>query len=751
MEIPDDFCSHVSAPATPGRYCSSANNNNVFFFSVPTSPRRRTISSTYDDYPTPPMTPYHDANSKLGDFEFDTSNSFNLGSVDNVTSQQVKDLFERKEHEQRQTMAFADDLFCEGKVMPLAPPLKLPPRLGQKRYTNQSPTPSTPRSPSSGIKMRVLHRRLWNDDFDPFMVALQHVREEEKRGVAETEARDISDLNDQQNKQTGLQTPIHSPSVNSPSLLQSPTRLALPRGLEFARQVRLIGMELDHSERRSRPKLEMEMPKNTIAQESGGPCKKQTKGQKIRRLLLSALFGKPDDEDKKRKDQTSEILKKPTFLRRLSFKSGRSTSCKAKKRISNQLTKTTLVQFRPRLLLCMVNLYGQWGGLELDTISNGPKPHSKALPEVNFVVKSPEVDSALLIYHRSWQRIPDVKFRRNYLIAVTFCPSLFMEKPVYASIPFGLHFQCTSSDTPPENPSENCRERNHTVHFATTVTTSRSSGSNDRPPSEKQPMQGMSQLTLSQFVAASRRTQVNADRSRTIHLQKNENSLLWFMQPSFSLASEVSQYCSYDPSSHNQLRDPINLNTIEFRGNKEFARTPASVSYPDSNFSFFTWNEPHLYMERSNLSELRSYKGSNPSVNLLAPQQDKKVGSNPSLPDGIGTKRNLNKSKYAHYICPKCPCEFVFSENLDAHMSEHQRIEDQTNRMRSLDSASRLIGSECPLVHSQFIWNLENLAGHKLEASYPNSETSSAEIKGSPSTKLDIKAEAISSIIKSIK
>ncbi|KAM1116435.1 hypothetical protein FF1_006916 [Malus domestica] len=350
MEIPDDFCSYVSAPASPGRYCSSANNNNVCFFSVPTSPRKRTISSTSDDHPTPPMTPYHDANSDLDDFEFDTSHSFNLGSVGNVTSQKVKDLLEHKQHEQMQTMAFADDLFCGGKVIPLAPPLKLPPRLGQQRYTNRSPTPSTQGSPSFGIKMPFSHRTLWNDDFDPFMVALQHVRKEEKRGKAKTQARDMSDLNDQQNKQTGLPTPISSPFVNSPSLLQSPKRLALPKGLEFARQVRLIRM--DHSERCSDPKLETRMPKNNIAQESG-PCTKQTKGQKIGRLLLSVSFGKADDEDKKGKDQTSEILKKTTFLRRLSFKSGRLTSCKAEKRISNQLTKTPLVQFRPRLLLCM--------------------------------------------------------------------------------------------------------------------------------------------------------------------------------------------------------------------------------------------------------------------------------------------------------------------------------------------------------------------------------------------------------------
>ncbi|KAM1206254.1 hypothetical protein ACFX2G_007052 [Malus domestica] len=150
-----------------------------------------------------------------------------------------------------------------------------------------------------------------------------------------------------------------------------------------------------------------------------------------------------------------------------------------------------------------------------------------------------------------------------------------MEKLVYASIPFGLHFQCTSSETPPENPSRNCRERNHAVHFATTVTTSQSSGSNDHPPSEKQLMQvGMGQLTLSQFVAASKRNQLNADLSHTICLQKNENNLLQFMQPSFAPASEVSQFCSYNPSSHNQLRDLINLNAIELRGNKEFARTP---------------------------------------------------------------------------------------------------------------------------------------------------------------------------------
>ncbi|KAM1227741.1 hypothetical protein ACFX2I_006967 [Malus domestica] len=285
-----------------------------------------------------------------------------------------------------------------------------------------------------------------------------------------------------------------------------------------------------------------------------------------------------------------------------------------------------------------------------------------------------------------------------------------MEKLVYASIPFGLHFQCTSSETPPENPSRNCRERNHAVHFATTVTTSQSSGSNDHPPSEKQLMQvGMGQLTLSQFVAASKRNQLNADLSHTICLQKNENNLLQFMQPSFAPASEVSQFCSYNTSSHNQLRDLINLNAIELRGNKEFARTPVSASFPDLNFSFFTWNEPHLYMERSNLSELRSHKVSHPMVNLPVAQQEKNVGSDLSLTARIRTRRHLNKSKYALYTCPKCLCEFVFSENLDAHMS---------------------MNSDCPMDHSQFTWYLEHLAGLKLEATSPNSNATASNEDG---------------------
>ncbi|ONI14075.1 hypothetical protein PRUPE_4G260600 [Prunus persica] len=386
MENPDDFSSYVSAPNSPAQ-CSPGNN--LFFCSAPGSPRKRTISNTpYDacysdhEYMTPPMTPYQDANSDLDDFEFETSRSFNLDVFDNVKSQQKASLDRKQQEQIRQqrqckeslpmTMSFADELFCDGKVMPLAPPaLKLPPRLHQKRSGSQSPMPSSPRSPSFVSNLPFSYRRLWNDDFDPFMVALEHVREEKRRGKEKTDDHNMVGLNDQQNKQTGLLTPIHSPSANSAGQLeprkqvgQSQKRLALPKGLEFARQVRLI--QNGYNERFSelnmaRPVCRVEeTPKNKIFQGSGdqrnisAPCTKETKGQKIKGLSLSASFGKVDDDKKKQRDQSSAILsRKPTFLRRLISKSGGSAHCSGEKRVSDQLAKTTFVHFRPRLLLCM--------------------------------------------------------------------------------------------------------------------------------------------------------------------------------------------------------------------------------------------------------------------------------------------------------------------------------------------------------------------------------------------------------------
>ncbi|KAJ8766816.1 hypothetical protein K2173_008370 [Erythroxylum novogranatense] len=67
-------------------------------------------------------------------------------------------------------------------------PLKPPPRL---QYTNefdhsksggQSPAMSSPRTPTSALKNLFSRKNLWNDDYDPFMVALENVKEDKRTG-----------------------------------------------------------------------------------------------------------------------------------------------------------------------------------------------------------------------------------------------------------------------------------------------------------------------------------------------------------------------------------------------------------------------------------------------------------------------------------------------------------------------------------------------------------------------------------------
>ncbi|PWA45210.1 hypothetical protein CTI12_AA519610 [Artemisia annua] len=65
------------------------------------------------------------------------------------------------------TLTFADELFCNGRVLPL----KLPPRL-------QTSVPTSPKSFSSRVRSPFAQRCTWNDGFDPFLIALEKVSEE---------------------------------------------------------------------------------------------------------------------------------------------------------------------------------------------------------------------------------------------------------------------------------------------------------------------------------------------------------------------------------------------------------------------------------------------------------------------------------------------------------------------------------------------------------------------------------------------
>ncbi|KAJ6692179.1 hypothetical protein OIU79_014020 [Salix purpurea] len=84
-------------------------------------------------------------------------------------------------------MAFADDqLFCDGKVMPLKPPPCHQHPNGGK-FASRSSTPTSPESQMSRIKIPFARRNVWNDDFDPLMVALKTAKGERKGKMSENQ------------------------------------------------------------------------------------------------------------------------------------------------------------------------------------------------------------------------------------------------------------------------------------------------------------------------------------------------------------------------------------------------------------------------------------------------------------------------------------------------------------------------------------------------------------------------------------
>lgn len=357
MERPKDF-SYVGN-----------QESNMYFYSVPTSPTGRGVSALFG-FETEPPSPrtYEDANSSSGDdFEFETSRRFNV-----ETSQNFENPFDHRQQQQQQqqqqkqqvesgdslptAMAFADELFCDGRVLPLTPPLKLPPRLqnlNSKSGGNRSSSASSPRSPSSVLKLSFSRRSLWNDDFDPFVVALENVREE-KRGKTRDgnnhrRARSLSPFRTTKQKQVsndsvGLSSTMLREPNSSAQVGQSPKMLEEPRGLSFARQVRLV--KIDH-ELPTKPNLEA----RENARESGEPCIRESKRQKMKKFLFKSSSMREVNNRDKVNDQNATSWK-ATFLKKFSFKSTTSARYNGDTRVA-KVTKMAMIHYRPRLPLCM--------------------------------------------------------------------------------------------------------------------------------------------------------------------------------------------------------------------------------------------------------------------------------------------------------------------------------------------------------------------------------------------------------------
>ncbi|KAK7385896.1 hypothetical protein VNO78_31842 [Psophocarpus tetragonolobus] len=351
-------------------------SQEVCFYSAPTSPSRLQLRAPFGSQTgptTPRATTHEDANSTVGEFEFETSRRFNVsvGDLDTVTNQKDENLL----GDSFQTMAFADELFCDGKVLPLMPSLKLPPRLHQNGNGSITSTHTSSRSLGSMLRLRFSRHSLWNDDFDPFMVALEKVRVEKRgkpssrhglrrtRSLSPFRGFNKSDKNMGVSKSSQLESHCCDTAQLVCKLQREPLKpvlgkinvLSEPKGLVSTRQVRPVGVNKDTTlERASVSNVAIQTKKDVG--KKGGFWTRNTKGENIKKFLLGTGNVGKANAHYKLEDKMAEH-EKPPLVRKLEMKSVTSTKSTQldKDPRTGDLTKMRLVCHRPfpRFFLCL--------------------------------------------------------------------------------------------------------------------------------------------------------------------------------------------------------------------------------------------------------------------------------------------------------------------------------------------------------------------------------------------------------------
>lgn len=320
----------VSAPSSPRRAVSL---ENVCFYSVPTSPTRKSFeSSAYDhdhDQPTTPSNAYEDANSSFVDFEFETSRRFNVNAIAADHDDTTEDGCWKQELQQNNSqhkeslpaMAFADELFYNGIVMPI---LKLKPPPAPLRYSNDtvsSSSLSSPRSPTARLKFPFARRSLWNDDFDPFLAALENVKLKEEKENGDKFHAPLRALRPQK---------LDNQKVRKCVEKKSPIRVvAEPKGVLYARQLAKMGQQQP-------------------SKKGGSAWVGKKKRKKIKRFLLRSAsttmtLGKSSTVHEQHNDNPKDESAALPF----------GTKGLAQYYNEEKMVSEALSQFRPKLFLCM--------------------------------------------------------------------------------------------------------------------------------------------------------------------------------------------------------------------------------------------------------------------------------------------------------------------------------------------------------------------------------------------------------------
>ncbi|KAF8009277.1 hypothetical protein BT93_J0311 [Corymbia citriodora subsp. variegata] len=367
-----DF-SYVTAPSSPDALGMS---NVSLLYSTPAGPCRENAYPPYN-FDARKLDPIGSCEQRSSDsdldFEFNTSWGHVLNAGEFITSQDLESPLHKRSRprgDSTPSMAFADELFCDGKVMPLKPP---PRSSYESKSGNQSPIGSpSPRSLRSGFKVPFQRRSLWNDDFDPFMVALENVKGDSRakgttqvndhrrtrllspfRGYKAGSPQRSTDMrggNHQENEQEAFQAPVKQ-SVESLDHANPPFSKWVPNQRKQA-SLQLHEQKISHSPKQREPHGKVEEAKR----EDGECIVRESKRQRIRKFLLRSTSS--SSTGTKAGDEKVRPLWRPNvnILKSLSFKStgsGGAATQKDEQRKGSTVAKTTLVQYRPRLFLCL--------------------------------------------------------------------------------------------------------------------------------------------------------------------------------------------------------------------------------------------------------------------------------------------------------------------------------------------------------------------------------------------------------------
>ncbi|XP_009794993.1 uncharacterized protein [Nicotiana sylvestris] len=310
---PPSTSPYVTAPTSPTSYM-------VQYHSAPASPGKR-FSRTRGD---------GDYELTLSDFEFETCED------------------EQSWHEKGREMAFADEIFSNGQVMPL----KLPPRLqcdDDMKYTTQRSITCSTIAPTAMVKSPFARR-----DVDPFVVAMQKVMKEENRGRSNNSnrhkrARSLSPFRaknmewtiEEMRQEIVSMTPIQPSSPNPRKPIESKAK-----GASYGRWVLDHSMIIGPGPKESKKPKNKKEPKPT----SKGDIFVETKMQKFKGMLVKyASFRKENSEGK----MNNPILAiwKPNYFKKLSFKFKGNGNGNVSKKVNGGEPKLVIVKYKPALCL----------------------------------------------------------------------------------------------------------------------------------------------------------------------------------------------------------------------------------------------------------------------------------------------------------------------------------------------------------------------------------------------------------------